>query len=169
MDQGARAEVRIRGQTRLHAHQVAQLLDVSHHGGVGGVAVVRALLQRLRFQGSPFGLEGLPAVRRAQALAQFTVDLVHGRRPLVDFRLLGDHFALARRVAVEERESTGMVRDDLACEQIERIQIVAAVPLETGLAHLLGRRADVEPSDECGGHCHCHHEECQLLPESQAA
>ncbi len=169
VDQGARANVWICSQTRLHAHQVAQLLDVSHHGGVGGVAVVRALLQRLRFQGSPFGLEGLPALRRAQALAQLAVHLVHCRRALVDFRLLGDHFALARRVAVEEGESKGVVRDDLACEQTERIQIVSPVSLETGLTDLLGRGADIEPPDECGGHGHRHHQECQLLPESQAA
>src|SRR4029077_3427552 len=120
-------------------------------------------------QGSPFRLERFPTIRSAQALAELRVHLVDRSYTLVDLRLCGDHFALASRVAVEEGEGAGVMRDDLACEQTERIEIASSVSLEPGLAHLLSRGADIEPADERGGDRHRHHEECQLLPESQAA
>ncbi len=73
VDQRACVNVRVRGQSRVNADEVAELLDMCHQRGVAGVVVIRGLLQRLGLEGRPFGLDPRPVLRGAEALADLHV------------------------------------------------------------------------------------------------
>ncbi len=62
-----------------------------------------------------------------------------------------------------------MMRNDLAREVAQCVEVAGSISLGSGLADLLIRGADVEHADERRRYGHRHHEERKLLPKLQAA